>query len=383
MKRSEKHRTGFKPLTQSGRNAGIAVGLSAANFLMRKLIMKDGRDYKMYLDKTELMRRLFLRFKGIESGKAVIGPETVQIHITNQCNLMCRYCYYYGPGTKHQPDGKTHIPFDVFVRIVRDCIDLKVDTVILSGQGEPTIHPHFCKMMDYLEYQPLSVRLFSNGTFPLKYCANILKAVDHIIINLGEADRASYRYLQGKDFFVRVIKNIRELARLKSQLNPNFRLEVVFLKTSLNEKNRLKNNNLVKKMGVEVFYPKVAETYEHNKHIQALDDEEKTEFVEEWEPCYQGWFYSSIKLNGNVNVCCVMQRIILGNIYKISFKNIWESEKYRAVRRPVLRGEPFRIYHECINCCMALHNKRIGENIKIYDRNKKRYDRRKIIANSQ
>lgn len=338
----------------------------------------------MLLDPRELKRRVLLRFKGVEveSGKALIGPTTVQIHLTNLCNLTCRYCYYYGVGTTHRPDGKTHLPFDTFAKIIRNCVDLQVDEVLLSGQGEPSLHPHFYEMLEYLEDQPLFVQLYSNATFPLKRCSNILKSVDRITINLGAPDRATYLKLQGKDLFIRVIKNIRELARLKPQLNPNFDLKVVFIANSVNTESQSKTENLVKKLGADVIYPKPAETYDFNDYVKFPGHENKTKLEGEWPPCYHGWFYSAIKLNGNVNVCCTMQRITIGNVFKTSFKDIWQSEGYRAVRPAALKGETFRNYDECINCCMALHNKRIGEQMKIYDQSKKRYDdKRTVTAN--
>lgn len=155
----------------------------------------------MIQNQRELKRRLVLRLKGADSGRTYIGPATVQIHVTNQCNLTCQYCYYHSPGSLLRPAGENHLPFETFVKVIRDCVGLKVDTIYLSGQGEPTLHPRFCEMLEHLQQQPLSATIFSNGTFPLKRCQNILRAADCIVINLGETDRASYRALQGKDLF--------------------------------------------------------------------------------------------------------------------------------------------------------------------------------------
>lgn len=286
------------------------------------------------------------------------------------CNLACQYCYYHGLGSAHRPTGKNHLPFDMFVKIVEDCVDLHVDTIYLSGQGDPTLHPRFYEMLDHLQHKPLSVTIYSNGTFPLERCREILRA-DRIVINLGEADRASYRALHGKDLFMRVIKNIWELDRLRPQLNPNFRMEVIFIATRLNAASQSKTESLVKKFGVDLVRKTAAEISEHNHHIKLPGHEEKTGIAGEWSPCYHGWFYSAIKLNGDVNVCCFMQRLIIGNVYATSFKNIWGSEAYSRARTLALTGDTFRNYHECINCRVAWRNKEIAVQMGMYDRARK------------
>jgi molybdenum cofactor biosynthesis enzyme MoaA len=174
----------------------------------------------MTLDQRELKRRLFLRLKGVESGQPLIGPATVHLRLTDLCNLKCPYCWYYGEGSTYHPTGKDHLPYDVFERLASDCAELQVDTVNLSGVGDPIFHPRFYDMLQHLE-RTFAVTIFTNGTFPIERCRDILRA-DRIIINLGAADRESYEALQGRDLFVKVIKNIRELARLRPQINPKF-----------------------------------------------------------------------------------------------------------------------------------------------------------------
>jgi len=325
----------------------------------------------MNVNRHELKRRLFLRLKGANENKLFIGPEIVQFHLTNQCNLACRYCWYHSPGSRLHPFQTIHFPFDVFVHVIRDLVDLSVDKVYLSGEGEPTLHPRFYEMLKCLQRKPLSVTIFSNGTFPTQYCRNILSA-DRIVINLGEADRDAYRALHGKDFFVRVLRNIRELARLKTRYKPDFHIEVVFIANNLNNASYDRTARLVKKLGADKITKKIAEESEHSKGLRLSGYDEKKAPAGEWMPCYHGWFYSAVRLRGDVNVCCSMQRLTLGNVREAFFKEIWQSEHYRRVRLEVLKGDPFRTWHECINCCMAMVNRRIDDQMKQYREIRKR-----------
>ena len=232
--------------------------------------------------------------------------------------------------------GKHHLPFEVFERLARDCISLQVDTINLSGIGDPILHPRFYDMLRLLE-PSIAATIFTNGTFPIERCRDILRA-DRIIINLGEADRKSYRELHGRDFFMKVIRNIRELARLKPQFNPNFSIEVVIIVTNLNARHVERTEKLVRKLGADLVQKKEFQPSEHNREIMMPDQEEKIELEGEWPPCYHGWFYSAVKLNGDVNVCCFMDRLTVGNVCTASFKDIWGSEAYSRARASALKG---------------------------------------------
>jgi len=320
----------------------------------------------MILERRERNRRSLLRLKGVESARPFIGPATVEFHITDLCNLACQYCWYYGLGVPNPPTGKNHLPFDVFESIIRDCRDLQVDTISLSGMGEPSMHPRFYDMLTCLE-RSFEILIYSNGTFPLARCRDILRA-DHIVINLAEADRESYRLLQGRDLFMKVIKNIRELAKLKAQFNPNFCIEIVFIANRLNMDSFAKIENLALKLGADIVRKKIAEPNGYNQQIILPHDQRKEEGARQWLPCFHGWFYSAIKLNGDVNICSFMRRLSMGNVYRASFKDIWESETYSHARRSVLEGNPFRNYHECINCSLAARNKEIAAQMEAYHR---------------
>lgn len=327
--------------------------------------MPRGERAPMILDQREQKRRLLLRLKGIESGRSLIGPATVNLHLTDLCNIACKYCWYWAPGSAFRPTGKNHLPFDLFEKLAGDFAGLQVDTIHLSGEGDPTLHPRFYDMLRHLE-NSFTVRIFSNTTFPIERCRDILRA-DHILINLGAADRESYQALAGRDFFLKVIKNIRELARLRPVFNPDFKMEVVFVENNMNKDSIYRTEYLVKKLGVDLVHRKMVETCEHNRYLS--DQQEGTVAAGEWPPCYHGWFYSTIRMNGDVNVCCFTRQLKLGNIYTTSFKDIWGSDAYSRARALALGGgEPFRNFQECINCPVAWRNREIAAQMETYTR---------------
>ena len=174
----------------------------------------------MIIDAAQLKRRYLQRIAGARDRQVYIGPEVVTVEITNSCNLNCRYCWIHAPGNPHHSEQGLFSPWEKFLKVVCDCVDLNVDEMYISAAGEPTIHPLFRDMMRHLEKQPLYVKLLTNGTFPVDYCQDVMRA-DHVVINLSAVDRQQYHELQGQDLFDRVMANIEHLVALRDADNPD------------------------------------------------------------------------------------------------------------------------------------------------------------------
>lgn len=88
----------------------------------------------MLFDKNEKQRLM-----GIKLNNVFVGPECVQVDITNECNLNCIFCKNHSPlVTQHM---KGMISFDIFTRLINDLNKLGTEKIILSGMGEPLLHP--------------------------------------------------------------------------------------------------------------------------------------------------------------------------------------------------------------------------------------------------
>ena len=68
------------------------------------------------------------------------GPELIDISITNMCNKNCHYCY------RNSSKTVKHMDLFDYEQILKQASSLKVLQVALGG-GEPTLHPHFQKIL--------------------------------------------------------------------------------------------------------------------------------------------------------------------------------------------------------------------------------------------
>lgn len=83
-------------------------------------------------------------------------PITADLFITDFCNLDCDYCRY-----EHSGD---HMPFDLFVDIVKRLVEMGVRGFVISGGGEPLINPDIDRILEWLNKNKISYGINTNGT---------------------------------------------------------------------------------------------------------------------------------------------------------------------------------------------------------------------------
>ncbi len=306
----------------------------------------------MIIDADELQKRFLLRIAGARDHKAYIGPHLLTLGITNTCNIRCVHCETHAPGNAHHSDKAHFLPWEKFVELINDCVDLKVDEIEITGRGEPTTHPLFREMMRHLEDKPIRLKMYTNAACPWEYCSDIIKA-DHIVIDLCAVDRQQYIDLQGKDLFDRVVENIRRLVSLRDTTKPDFRIEIVYVVNSDNTKQILQMQSLASQWGVNKVYFKPMFAHAYNGAFtlpgRALSDlenqEKKTPAV-----CLNGWFYMTVMSDGDLTTCCDIHQMPLGDFAKSSLKQIWLSSTMMDMRLMGKQGDIQKKFKACQTC---------------------------------
>ncbi len=80
------------------------------------------------------------------------------ISVTGQCNLNCSYC---ACGGRRRSDT---VPYPVLRDYIGKLKTRGLESVILTGGGEPTLYPHFNELVRWIREQGLAVALITNGT---------------------------------------------------------------------------------------------------------------------------------------------------------------------------------------------------------------------------
>lgn len=311
----------------------------------------------MIIDAAELKRRYIKRIAGVRDNKVYIGPQAVALDITHACNLTCQYCWFHGQGNSHQFKKAKCFSWERFLEVVSECIDLEADRILITGFGEPTQHPLFRDMMKHLEQQPSYIKVYTNGTFPLDYCLDVIRG-DHVDIHLSATDRKQYHNLHGKDLFDHVINNIKRLIFLRDETKPRFRVEINYIVNTLDNNQKQKIQELTSHLGVN------AVNIEKEAHVS---DEEMalTQGAMERKgrapgACVDGWFQIMAMSNGNLTICPWVYHLDRADIdcgplkraalKQGSLKEVWLSKTMAKMRFLKKSGYFAKKFTACQNC---------------------------------
>ncbi len=88
---------------------------------------------------------------------------TFYLYLTDGCNLHCRHCWIAPRFVNGQPDPGECLDLDLLRKAVTEAKPLGLNNAKLTG-GEPTLHPQFVAIADYLTTEGLSLTMETNGT---------------------------------------------------------------------------------------------------------------------------------------------------------------------------------------------------------------------------
>ena len=155
-------------------------------------------------------------------GKTLVVTE---LDLTNHCNNRCPACI----GRNAGGDALT---WDEIVQIAYGLQELDCKGVILSGGGEPLLHPKFIQTLKLLKETGLHIGVNTNGlALNEKIAAVIADTCEYCRISLDCGDGNLYKKTHGmnEEALSCVLKNIRFLSRIKREKNARLRLGTGFL----------------------------------------------------------------------------------------------------------------------------------------------------------
>jgi len=261
--------------------------------------------------------------------------KSININVTDRCNSKCKTCYIW----KKTPN--TDLSLDVMENLLNDKIINKKIVFGLTG-GEFLLHPKYNEILELFDgYDYL---FFSNGIMADRLIETVKKYnIKHLFMSAdGIGD--TYKKIRGVDTF----KNIRKIV---SDIKDITNITIDFTISPFNQKKDLvdvvnfcEENNINIAVGV-YNQPEFFDTDTKPKKAFEFDDIKAKCFY--FHPAannrfikyYNKWLDGEMKLNcysirsllsilpdGDVSLC-QGKNIILGNLYKTSLSDIWNSEE--------------------------------------------------------
>jgi Fe-coproporphyrin III synthase len=138
-------------------------------------------------------------------------PRIVEIEITSECNLRCKYCYFFGDPQANQAD----LPLNDWLRFIDELGQLGVMEVILIG-GEPFIYPHLVQVIEAIVTNRMRFSIVSNGSLIDNQIAAFIAEThrcNSVQISLDGAEASIHDALRGQGSFRSAVRGIRTLQR--------------------------------------------------------------------------------------------------------------------------------------------------------------------------
>jgi radical SAM protein with 4Fe4S-binding SPASM domain len=165
-------------------------------------------------------------------------PRYVQMEPVGQCNLRCRMC-----SIQFRKDGPPNGPpafmdFGDFTRLVDQFHGMR--ELHLQGLGEPTMHPRFFEMVEYVVARGIQVSTNTNLTLLTAERAErcVTSGLHGIHVSLDGATAATYEHIRLRAHFDRVMRNLERLMQTRLRLGselPEVRIVLVIMRENLHE----------------------------------------------------------------------------------------------------------------------------------------------------
>lgn len=315
----------------------------------------------------------------IESGSLHLHsyPRRLVLELTNACNLDCIMC-----------GRDKSIFFNKFFELkylakIKPILKY-IEEVTLFGWGEPTIHPGFKEILDFLNIYPVKKYFVTNGTTLGKIKEYLFDyKVDIMAVSIDGATGKTNDRIRKNSNFNKIVGNLKSIIQQREDMNVNYPyINFVFtlMKTNLNELPDMVN--LAYDIGLEevkaVYLTAFSEGLE-NEVLWGWDDEVRRVFSETvrrgkelgikiklpyiqgediagnkyHKDCFVGWRDFFIGSDGYVRPCQSISKKMFHISEYNNFEGAWNSNGMIKFRSVV--NDDKEMWEECKRCYQSSH----------------------------
>jgi MoaA/NifB/PqqE/SkfB family radical SAM enzyme len=328
-------------------------------------------------------RRYFDAVSEARGPVAQSAPVCLYLETTNRCNLLCTTC----PRTYEELEPPADMSWELFTSIVDQYPS--ISRVVLHGIGEPMMVKDLPRMVSYLHQRGTYVLFNTNGTLlrPKKGRELIEAGLDELRISLDAAESKAFKLVRGRDWFDRIVRNVREFVELKAKLGatrPRLSLWLTGLRETLEQLPdfiRLAADIGVPEVHLQrlVHFPEGQGLARPTSSLFERLDQEESVFIEEarrvavdlnvsfdasgaaepeaslkrgsgdqpWSICRRPWTLMYFTAHGRAIPCCIAPfsmrgyaSFTLGDASQQTLRDIWNGPGYQEFRAALLSDTP-------------------------------------------
>ena len=281
-------------------------------------------------------------------------PIHVDIELDNICNYACSFCPVGQPESELGQYYKTkkEISLEKIKEILFELKKIGTNSVQLSLVNEPLANKHLFEVLRFasdMEFEDLYMVSNASLLTEKKSIAILESGLTKIQFSLDGFSEKTYeinRFTKVKKpgMYNKVLKNILEFLNLKKLMKKKFplvRVSFIELDENKHEFNDFKKfwENKVD----AIHYQKLINYIKENESLNSCNDKKIR--------CNMPNFRLAIKSDGLVKPCCVGygEKITIGDIYKNTIFEIWNSEVMKNLQKMHLEYRSFENKH-CKEC---------------------------------
>jgi len=248
---------------------------------------------------------------------------SVDIAVTNRCNLRCTHCCVDSDLTSFSDPMDTGMLKNVLKKVVM----CRPKSICLTG-GEPLVRKDFFEILTYLhDIYDGEIRLMTNGTLINRKNVNeLISCISAIDISIDGIDEKTCSFVRGKGVFNKAITSVH---LLKERNFDNISLSMVLTKENfaLRDEFHKLNDQLGTRAITRAFSP-IGRGSDNKESLQPMEKEAQMEEKrmlkfdkEDVHICVCGALFKEIYINyrGDIYPCGLLERdkYYLGNIMDI------------------------------------------------------------------
>ena len=286
-------------------------------------------------------------------------PKIIEIQTMSFCNGGCVVCPYRSLDIK-----QTRMPDDILDKLLTEIEEHKeeVERVIPYLNNEPSFDRRMMKILRRLKKENIFVEVSSNmSNWKLEDLEAIVKEelIEDFRVSFFGHNKELYESLMTGLEFEETSEKLKYLLKVNREENNKIDIEIIVvllpsldvdeIRTGLNE---LFDNPKIHCFGFLDRCGKV----EIAKNQLAIDTETEVVGCELNRPYERCCIYA----NGNVVLCSQdwEQEVVIGNVYKKSIFEVWNSPEAKHIRKIVLGEETCPNNFLCTRCKLAILKKK-------------------------
>lgn len=370
------------------------------------------------------------RLRGVVEGRLLAGPETLQLNLQDGCNLRCLFCWSHSPLRPPLPATQRDRLSDEHLARVLDALPrLQPGRVVLSGRGEPLLHPGVRPLLAALQRERVPTTIQTNGTAGLTPEELVELGVARLAVNVSAATAEGYARTHPGQGELRetLLRRLRTLATLRgshlARPAPEVRVIAVIQRANIDElvplvelaaeigarRVVLKGMELAAgleplllddvqreaaRRGLERARRRAAELGVElgAAHLERVLEARPvppapapragcagagsgaSRFTPELErgPCYMGWYYLRVTSDGEAMFCCKDKH--MGHLDERGLYEIWRSPVYQLLRLAGRDGDAGAGLFDakCRGCSNFERNGEVGQRVTAHGASKPR-----------